>query len=506
MGGSPLLPIGSTDPSPGDVQALTDALGGWSSLLAGAGVALGIGSIPPAGEPAATDPMALLDKLATDLRRQVYAHLIANGTPQWWALILAYLADGIVFALGIVPSFVLWVAEIFGPPLTNIALQLIDAFRKGIDTQVAQTSVLVLNELLGTDYGAESFPTGPDVASHRARAQQVGSLYVNSITDFVGGTTDLETVDGFAGVEKFTGLIVNFGISTALLGLAGELGTLGLIKDFRLIGEQVSSGLGLSKQMRIAIKPLLKTLVATPFQWKLNQTYFPSRFNVGEVVNPFAQTLMDHDTIVKDLELNGWSPDRAESLIKLHQKRLTPDEVELLVRWSNWTHDQAIQYIKDLGWPDELAETVLNLPNVKRFDSRANKLLDELEANVKNGDMSFDDFQTVVQASNYPTQEQSIILATVQTKVKAPHKSLTIAELQQALDKGLITVDDVDAALASRGYTSSDLQTLEALILLNLAKQAEAIKLAQFTYDAKVAKAQKAGAPVPPPPAILAGT
>ena len=506
MGGSPLLPIGSTDPSPGDVQALTDALGGWSALLAGAGVALGVGSIPPVGEPAATDPMALLDKLATDLRRQLYQHLIANGTPQWWALILAYLADGLVFGLGIIPAFVLWITEIFGPALTTIALKVIDSFRKGIDTQVAQVSVLVLNELLGTDFGPEQFPTGADTASHIARAQQVGALYVNSITDFVGGNTDLETVDGFAGVEKFTGLIVNFGISTALLGLAGELGTLGFIKDFRLIGEQVSSGLGLSRQMRVAIKPLLKTLIATPFQWKLNQTYSPGRFNVGEVVNPFAQTLMDHDTIVKDLELNGWSADRAEQLIKLHQKRLSVDEVELLVRWSNWTHDQAIQYIKNLGWPDELAENVLNLPNIKRYDSRANKLLDELEANVKNGDMTFDDFQTVVQASNYPTAEQNIILATVQTKAKAPHKSLTLAELQAALDAGLITFSDVDTSLSTRGYTSTDLQTLEALTLLKLAQKAEAIKLAQFTYDAKVAKAKKAGAPIPPPPAILAGT
>lgn len=504
--GNPILPIGSTDPSPGDVSALTDALGGWSSLLAGQAVVLGTAGIPPQGEPAPAGGLVLLDNLAREYRRAIYAHLVAQGTPQWFASVLAYITDVAVCTVGIIPSLVLWVAEIFGPALTNVALGLIDQFRKTIDVQIANTAVLVLNELLGTDFNAQQFPTGFDTASHVERAQQIGALYVNSITQFVGGNTDLESVDGFQGVERFTGLIVNFGLATALLGLAGELGTLGLVKDFRLVGEQVSSGLGLSKQMRIAIKPLLKTLVATPFQWKLNQTYFPQRFNVAEVVNPFAQTLMNHDTIVKDLELNGWSPDRAEELIKLHQKRLSPEEVELLVRWSNWTHDQAITYIEQLGWPEELAETVLNLPNIKRYDSRANKLLDELEANVKNGDMTFEDFQTVVQASNYPTQEQNIILATVQTKVKAPHKSLTLSELQASLDAGLITVDDLDTALATRGYTSTDLQTLEALTLLRLAQKAEAIKLAKFTYDAKVAKAKKAGAAIPPPPAILAGT
>ena len=503
--GNPILPIGSTDPSPGDVQSLTDALGGWSPLLAGAAVALGTAGIPPGGPPPPTAVLPFLHKLADDFERQFYADLIASGTTPFLARILTDVAFGIILGLGIIPAVILWIAEIFGPAIANVALQLIDQFRRGIDSQVAQTSVTVLNELMGTDFGTQHFPTGQDPASHIARAQEVGSFYVNAITNFVGGNTDLETVDGFAGVEKFTGLIVNFGISTALLGLAGELGSLGLLKDFRLIGEQVSSGLGLSKQMRIAIKPLLKTLVATPFQWKLNQTYFPQRFSAAEVVNPFAQTLMSHDIIVKDLELNGWSPDRAEELIKLHQKRLSPEEVELLVRWSNWSHDQAIDYIKHLGWPEELAETVLNLPNIKRYDSRANKLLDELEANVKDGSLTFDDFQTIVQASNYPTQEQNIILATVQTKVKAPHKSLSVSELQNALDYGLITLDQLESELAVRGYTSDDLQILEAIILLKLAKSAEAIKLARFTYDAKVAKAAAKNQPPPPAPPILTG-
>jgi hypothetical protein len=74
--------------------------------------------------------------------------------------------------------------------------------------------------------------------------------------EHAGGSDE---VAGARGAEAFTGMLVNFGTATALLGLTGELASLGLMKDFRLIGEQVSSGLGFSRLHRRVFGPLLKT-------------------------------------------------------------------------------------------------------------------------------------------------------------------------------------------------------------------------------------------------------
>lgn len=460
---------------------------------------------PPKTEIASDNPITGATKLTNDFYKSLLQALVNQGAPCWLAFLLAQALSSVVWGFAVGIGVILWAFEVIGTRLVPVGLKVIDKFRKDIDPAVAETAVLVLNEIMGTDFGPADLPTGVTIADHLARAKVIGAKYIDTITQEIAPGTDLESLKGTDGVARFTGLIVNFGIATALLGLAGEIGSVGYFKEFRLIGEQVSSGLGLSKQMRIAIKPLLKTLVATPFQWYLNERYYPSRFNVNEVVNPFQQTQISHDLLVKDLELQGWSPDRAEALIKLHQKRFTPDEVELLERWGGWTHDTAIAYIKDLGWPEELAEAVLNMPNIKRYDARANKLLDALEQNVIDGHLAFEDFRTILASSNYTQREQDIILATVQTKAKVPHKSLTLAELQTAFDQGLVTVDDLDTWLVAHGYTGDDQQILVALTLLKFAQLEEAIKAAQFAYDQKVAKAKAKGLPIPPPPRILAG-
>ncbi len=495
--------VGDTNPSPGDTQSVLDALGQWSPLLAGAAVVLGLVSVPPAAEPAPTSPLLLLEKLSTDLRHSLYDHLIKNGTWAWWATVLSYIADGIVFSLGLFPAVFFFLMEVFGPTATTIALKLIDQFRKQIDRDVAQISVLVLNELLGSDLTADQLPTGTDLAAHVGRASQIGNLFINTIKGEISSGTDLETVRGAEGAARFAGTIVNFGVATALLGLAGELGTVGLIKDFRLIGEQVSSGLGLSKQMRIAIKPLMKTLVAIPFQWDLNKEFHPQRFSAAEVINPFALTSLPHDVIVKDLELQGWSPDRAELLIKLHQKRFSVDEVELLRRWGQWSDEQATKYVEDLGWPAELVPTVLQLPELKRVDARQLDLVKELETLVSDGHLSIDDFVQITNTLHIDRRELDFIQAIARNKVRVPHKSLTIAEIQSAFDQGLITLDDLDTLFMRQGFTGDDELVLRALTLLKFASREEAIKVAQFAYDKKVAAAKKGDAPIPPPPAIL---
>ncbi len=404
---------------------------------------------------------------------------------------------------GVLGEVLLWLFQNILPEIATAGLDYIDAFRKTIDPQVANVSVGVLNELLGTQYNIPDLPAGEDVDAHIARAGRIGRMFIDTITQEIAPGDNIEDIDGRTGAAQFAGMIINFGVATALLGLAGELSSAGLFKDFRLIGEQVSSGLGLSKQMRIAIKPLMKTLVATPFQWQLNREFHPQRFTPADVINPFAQTIMDHDLIVKDLELQGWSADRAEQLIKLHQKRLTVDEVELLRRWGFWTDEVAREYVKNLGWPEELVERLLAMPELKRMDARILRLLDALEENVVLGHMTVDEFVAFIKTLPITEDERAIIQATVTAKQRAPHKSLTLAEMQTAFEEGLINLDDLHALLEKRGYTGDEELILATLTLLKFARLEEAKKVAQFAYDKKVAAAKAKNLPVPPAPAIL---
>jgi hypothetical protein len=442
--------------------------------------------------------------------RQTFQGVYYIAKDEWgvfsaFAYLLAGIAGLVVLLGGVLGEILLWLFKNVLPEFAIAGLEFIDAFRKDLDPVIPRVSVLTLNELLGSDLTADDFPGDEDVAGHVARAEKIGRLFLNQFKSEITSSNNVEDIDGEAGAAKFAGMIVNFGVSTALLGLAGELSSAGLFKDFRLIGEQVSSGLGLSKQMRLAIKPLLKTLVATPFQYDLNQQFHPQRFTTAEVVNPFAQTLMDHDLIVKDLELQGWEPARAEALIRLHAKRLTLADVELFDRYGITARDATLSLLKELGYLEDVAGAAIQAEDLKRTDAVLKTLVDAIETRVIDGQISVEEFSTLLDSLPLGFYEKKFRLQTVQYKTKSPHKSLTIAEAQSAFEQGLWTLDELQAYFTKVGFSADDNAVITALTLIKFVQLDEAKKVAQFAWEKKVAAAQKKGLPIPPKPAILAG-
>jgi hypothetical protein len=504
MSSNPLLP---TDPipTPQDTQTVVDTLGDFAPAVAAVSFLSSLFTRVPPPEEVLQDLFPMPWQLAKNVALTIRKRMMDAGVPFWLADFVSAFPHAFVLFAGILVGLVLWGIKVMGVELLQVGLGYIDTFRKELDPQVAQVSISVINELLGTDFSPASIATGTGLAGHLERADEVGALiHQQLISQFVGAAGDDEKA-GARGAEAFTGMIVNFGTATALLGLTGELATVGIMKDFRLIGEQVSSGLGLSRLHRRVFGPLLKTTIIDPYQRYLNARFHPTHFKAGELVNPYASTVMDAGTVARELNLEGYSADKIEQLIKLHQKRLTVDEVETLKRWGYWDEVKTRQYILDLGWPEELVDTVGRIPELKRIDGRITRLIDTLESNVDAGHMTADDALAIIKTLPVTEDERAVIQATMITKTKVPHKSLTLTEIENAFNEGIMTQDDVVARLQQAGFQGDDLQILTTLILLKFAQQVEAKKVAQFVYDQKVAKARAKGLPVPPPPKILTG-
>jgi hypothetical protein len=458
---------------------------------------------PPGPPPPPDSPLQSGIHEAQVAVQQTYDAITKAAGPSAVAWLAAYVVGAVVLFIAVVGTLITWVSKILVPPIASAGLNFIDAFREELDPQVARLAVQSLNEILGTEFTTDHLPSGSDITAHIARAGAIGGFFHKQLISEFSPAVNGVAQPTANSAERFTGMIVNFGMATAILGLAGELGSLGLFKDFRLLGEQISSGLGLSRLHRLAMRPLLTTAVATPYQWYLNQLWHPTQFKAAEIANPFAQTLLPADQIAAALDLEGYSPEKIAELIKLHQKRLTIEDVEILKRWGYWDETVTHQYIVNLGWPEELADTVGRIPELRRIDGRITKLIDTLESNVDQGHMAIDDALAIIKTLAVTPDELAIIQATMITKTKVPHKSLTLTEIENAFNTGLFTIDDVTARLTQAGFIGDDLNTLVMLILLKFAEQQEAKKVAQFVWEQKVAKAKAKGLPEPPQPKIL---
>lgn len=369
----------------------------------------------------------------------------------------------------------------------------------------ANLTAALLGDLLGVELsGADIFAAFQQHG--RIDAMEVaGSKLVDLLEqEFIGGG-ELTPESGDAAVRTFLGFVLSFAVRQGNVAFLTSLipEEFRFADGFREYGEMMAKNLGLGRLTRLAFRPLLDILVATPFKWNLNQQYHPQRFNAGLLGNPFLGLTVDHDMIVKDLDLDGWSADRIAELIKVHQKRLSVEELELVQRYSSLSGDYITQALQESGYPDELQGAILSIVALKRADAAVTALVNELETRTADGHITLDDLQGYLNALPLTDLEKRYRIESAQFKVKSPHKALTTAEVQTAFIEGILTLDDIQANFVAQGYNADDTNVLLALTLLKAAKQAEAQAVALFNWQKKAAAAKAKNLPEPPKPAIL---
>lgn len=458
---------------------------------------------PPDPPPKATKPfVAPMDAFHYTVSG-VYEALTDYGLFAPFAHLLAWVAGTIVLLGGALGAMLLWLLKHVGGEFAVDVLTLVDAARKTIDPTVAVISVSVLNELLGTEFSAEHLATGEDVGAHLARASTVGGLFHQQLLAEFRAEGDVTPEAGAAAARRFTGFLVNFGTATALISIAGDLASFGKFEQFRELGVEVARNLGLGRIHRQVMKPLIKILIATPYEWFLNMQFHPTQFKVEQLINPFAQEQMDHDTVFKAMDLLGYSTDKIEKLIQLHSKKVPLAVIEILDRYGITAREGSLLMMRFLGYQDDVSGIILQGEDLKRADAAVHQLVDLLETEVRDGHLAIDDFKVMLDELPLGFYEKKFRMQVAGLRKAVPHAHLTVAQAQKAFDEGVWDLDQLDAFFTARGYTPDDAGTLRILSLLGLAQLDEAKKVAQYNWERRVAAADKKHLPPPPKPPIL---
>jgi hypothetical protein len=419
-----------------------------------------------------------------------------------WAAFWAF----VVGAVSIVVTWITKLASLLFTPILAAVLGALDSIRKGLDPSIGLLAVSVLNEFLGTDFTAAHLPFGTGTGDHLTRARAIGSILMTQLETEFAPPGGVNVVPSVAPAATFSGLAVNFGLATGILASIGGAFPVGHLEELRELGEEVAKNIGLGRLVRRALTPLVTVLVSQPMQWYLNQKYHPTQIPAGMLFNPYAGGFVDPALLHQTLDLEGWSTDKINALVSLHSRKLSLADVEALYRQGTWSQQQTLDYLVRLGYPADVAPTVLQAFAIQRTDPWITKLVSEIESEVKAGAVLLEELVTVVNGLPILQVEKDIIIGTAQYKVKAHHgkvHTLGHGQLVTAFEHGLLTATDLTDHWTAQGYSAADQQVLLAEVLLTAGKLAEAKKVAQFNYDAKVAKAFKAGLPQPPPPAIL---
>jgi hypothetical protein len=467
--------------------------------------------------PPPTSPLPIATGVLSNVYTNFAAASLQAGLPQsqsitisaWWAHLLAQVGDVVAFIIQMVALLI--------TPLAQVVLEGLGDLRKGIDPAVGILAQEVLTEFLGVEVGVENLPLGIGGGDHLARAQAIGALMYNQLEkEFITGG---QVVPSSAPAQTFSGLAINFGLANGIMGLIGGMvpSFAGHYEELRELGEEVARNVGLGRLVRRALTPLITTLVSNPAQWAINIKYRATQFKEADLVNPFLGTQLPHDQLYNAMHLLGYSDDKIQAFIQMHEKKLSPTDVQLLIDWGFWTAEDGTKYVQRQGWPAGFAGNVLLLEGFRQVRPWITKEVDLLLSEVGSGQITVNEFAQVIDGFAISAPEKSVIVALANYRAQKSHvhapAKLSGGELFYAFAAGVVTASDLTARWTAQGLPAADQDIRLQLWLLHLNRLHELEDERQKVFQAKLQTFQQkqAGAkkvltpPIPPVPPFPLG-
>lgn len=374
--------------------------------------------------------------------------------------------------------------------------------------QVRETGSPVLDKLVsdalleffGTEVGTISASTKPRSNQPLERAREIGPGLVGLLKKemFFGQSGQLQP--SVQGAETFLGFNVDFSIYAALMGILGEVESLGFLKNFRELGSDIARNLGLGRLARQAMMPLVKIGIQDPSTWALNKEFHPTMLAETQIVQLYASGDVSSADAHEMLDRLGYSDSLKNMLFGFYEKRFTVAETERLIRWKVWTFDQGVAYLKSSGFPQATAEAYITATQIARMDAEERQFLTSLRASFVKGFLTADQFNAHLANLHLAPGEVAVVQGIALAEASIPRKELTVAQTQKAFEENVIDLTELEAELTRDGYSPDDVDTLRVLTLL-AAQKLDAAAKAKATKAAKTAAKAGAAPPLPTPPA-----
>ncbi len=365
--------------------------------------------------------------------------------------------------------------------------------------------------LLGDLLGVEGVTGEQIFAAFQQRGRigamkEVGSGFLDVLSKEMITSGNVSPEQGDAAVRAFLGFVLSFSVRQGNIEFLTSLipEEFRFAEGFRAYGELMATNLGLGRLTRLVLRPLVTTLAATPFQWKLNELYRPTQLKLADVVNPFSGAVMDAKLIWADLAREGYTDDKIQALLELHRKKISEADVFTLYQGGYWEQSRVLEYYKRLGFTEDDTGPLLFSLAFKASRTYVDELRSAVVTAYADGHIDRQELQKVVDGMPLRQEEKDFILLAADYKRKVPTKHLTLAVLEQAFNEGIIDLTEFTDHLRVQGYSDDDQSILLLLTLEKLAKVKEKAAAAAARSTAKAAK-KGGGSASPLPPATPGG-
>jgi hypothetical protein len=357
---------------------------------------------------------------------------------------------------------------------------------------------VAIKDLLDVDVRIGSTNAASAAGAHAQAVKNIGEGILRGMFgNYTGGSPE-SLKPSAAAAERFTAMMTRLSFEGWMAGWLVELIGGGQLEKFGELDDKLAQTLGLGRLSRRVLAPPLSILVETPFTWLLNRTFRPSLLGMSEAVRQYLRGRYTRERLFYEGSLNGYKDEDIEALIATHQHYLSVEDLGYLLAGMKWTDEQAVQHLRDSGCSEEIAKLELELEVNRRLDTFRHQMATELMASYEHKDIDRDQFERGLVAAGILTRERDMYIQLGALRRELQVKHLTLGEMEAAVKRGILSIQDYRAECLRQGYSLNDARTLELLLMAEVTDKAAAEKakaeLAAARAQEKAAKAQEQAA------------
>jgi hypothetical protein len=371
-------------------------------------------------------------------------------------------------------------------PLLAAFFAVLSDVRHGVTDSMGDATAEVLNEFLGTDFTADVLKNGQGADATLQKCQAIGAAVLGRLEQEFSGAPGQTTGPGAKAAQTFAGYGVNFGIQNAIISIIGSLVPETRLDEVRELGVEVAQNLGLGRLMRVALRPLVQSLIATPYLRELNTKYRPNLLNDAEALAAWHASRVDQASVFTWLQSLGHTDDLIKERLEQTRQRLTAQEWNTLTALAKQGDDPAAYDDQAKGMDDDwitLRQAVLTWQRLRPIRDR---VLSELLPQIKQGFVTIQTLQGLLQRLNLPQDEQSLWLEAAGTFLEVPRKRPSQADMLFLYEASQITDDDVQIWLQAEGYGREDVQRMLTFFRLKFVASTQGVSPARAAHLANV--------------------
>lgn len=455
------------------------------------------------------------DKMPPDYKAEEALRAQGQKEAGWfgalWATLWASLADAASYLLTISAALLNKWLSLFGKVIASaqgednpefydlLATVIWDLTGVEVDPASFKNAIYGGGRLAGMDrIGAEIYNllaqefVAPDSVTGVGRQQTLFGKGIGGLPDY-----KLTPEQGIRASRRFLGFLMSFSVREGNMKMLSEFASWGMIDNYSGYAEELANNLSLGRLARHAFRPLVDTLIATPAEWAMNLQYRPKLLGESTAVRSWQRGKMTDAKLRDELALQGYSDERINAVIAANGLFLTDTDLTRLVNWGVWTRDAAIQHLKDRGYSTHLAEAILKANELAAAETWRRKRLDVLiqayvDGKIDDGPML--DFLAGMKITDLEKRYAEEYAGTART---LPRRTLSLAQMNNAVRKAHATFEEWDEYLFKEGYADDD----RLLLTLDLFEDMKDDKAKKATEEARKkladAKAAKAAGTTP---------